>query len=104
MSHSIAIPHHRPVEHERGRRHGLLVGAMLGLIVAALAFAIVESTVRLVTSAPPAEAIIVESLAEPPRRELAREWLWEPKIIEFEHMYHQKKSRRPDWIRRSGGR
>ena len=104
MSQSIGILHHRPAERERGRRHYVLVGAVLGLMIGALGFAIVESAVPLVRAALTTETAVVGSLAELPGRELPREWRWEREAVDFDHMYRQKESPRLDWIRENGAR
>ena len=90
MSESIAIFHYQPAE--RPFRSAFLI-----LIAVALGFAVVAGTV--VRAAISAESTITEPLPEYPARELAPEWRWERKPVEFEHMYRQKASTRVDWIR-----
>jgi hypothetical protein len=99
MSQSIAIPRHRPAEREHGRHHHLFVGAILCLILGALGFGIVATTVAIVRSAASEEVVAAETLATYLPRELPREWRFERKTVEYEHMYRQKQSPRLDWIR-----
>jgi hypothetical protein len=104
MSESIAIPHHRLAGRERGRAHHLLLGALLGMIIGALGFAIVASTVDVVGAALAEKTATAVSLVEFPARELPPEWRWEPKGVEVEHMYRQHAPARLDWIREGGAR
>jgi hypothetical protein len=99
VSHSIAIPRHRPAERERGRHHHLFVGAILCLILGALSFGIVATTVSIVRSAASEEAAAAAPRVAYPARELPREWRLERKAVDFEHMYRQKQSPQLDWIR-----
>ena len=89
---------------ERGLGLHLFYGVLLGLIIGALGFAIVASTVDVVRAALPLETAAVEPLAAYPARELSREWRGERKAIDVDYMYRQKASPRLDWIRRGGGR
>ena len=99
VSHSIAIPRHRPAERERGRHHHLFVGAILCLILGALSFEIVATTVSIVRSAASEETAAAAPRVADPARELPREWRLERKAVDFEHMYRQKQSPQLDWIR-----
>ena len=104
MSESIAIPHRRLARRERGRAHHLLLGALLGMIIGALGFAIVVSTVDVVRLALAEETPAAASLVEFPDRELPPEWRWQPKGVPVEHMYRQHAPARLDWIREGGKR
>ncbi len=107
MSESIAIvPQHRPVGRELGRVRYLCFGALTGLIIGALGFAVVVSTVDVVQAALSSEApvAVAEPLAEYPPRELPREWRGHRKPVAVEHMYRLQGSPRLDWIRNGGAR
>jgi hypothetical protein len=104
MSQSIAIHHHRLSGREWGRRHQLLLGALLGLVIGALGVAIVATTADVVRAALANETAASDAVAAYPVRELPREWRWERKAVEFDHMYRQKQSPRVDWIREGGKR
>ena len=105
----------RPRHAQRGvaLHHYLLRGALLGLIIGALVFALVKSTHGLVRYKVAGEPVIAEHVLEFPSRELAREWRWKPKPVAVEHIYPQKapprldRLQRPpslDWIRKPGSR
>lgn len=66
QSHSVAIPHYRPAAREPGRRPHLLLGMLMGLIVGALGFAILEYTVDLVHASFSTGAPVAASPAEGP--------------------------------------
>ena len=104
MSESITIPHHRPARRDGVRAHYLFVSALLALIIGGLGYAIVASTVDAVRAGISDANAIAEPVVEYPARELPAEWRWEPKGVEFEHMYRQKASPRIDWIRQGGRR
>lgn len=104
MTESIAIPHRRLARREPGRAHHLLLGALLGVIIGALGFAIVVSTVDVVRVAFVEKAPTATSLVEFPARELPPEWRWQPNGVPVEHMYRQHTPPRLDWIREEGKR
>jgi hypothetical protein len=104
MSESIAIPHQRLARRERGRAHHLLLGGLLGMIIGALGFAIIASTVDVVGAALAEKTPTAVSPVEFPARELPPEWRWKPKGVPVEHMYRQYPSARLDWIREGGAR
>lgn len=99
MSHSIAIPHHRHDGQRLARARYLLLSAFLGLVIGALGFAVVASTVDAVRAALLERSAAAERVVSYPPRELPREWRWAPKAVEFEHMYRQQAAPRIDWIR-----
>lgn len=99
VSQSIAIPRHRPAKRERGHHHHLLVRAILCLILGALSFGIVATTVAIVRSAASEETAAAEPRVAYPARELPREWkVWQTGV-EYEHMYRNAPSPQLDWIR-----
>jgi hypothetical protein len=100
VSHSIAIPHYRPAPRERGRHHHLLVGAILCLILGALTYGIVATTVAIVTRAQVDETLAAEPQLAYPARELSREWSGERNAVRSEHMYAQPQSPGLDWLRK----
>ena len=100
MSETIAIPCHRSTGRDRGRARSLLLGAVLGLLIAALGVAITVSTSNVVRAALAGEAPAAQAIAEYPARELPPEWRWTGKAaIDFDHMYRHQASPRRDWIR-----
>lgn len=104
MSHSISIPHPRPTQREHAHRLQLVLGSVLGIVVGAVVFALSQAAIDIVRDATPTQPSVGEPLSEFPRRELPREWRWERKAIQFDHMYRRKESPRLDWIRENGKR
>ena len=104
MSESIAIHHHRPARRERGRRHPLLLGVLLGLVIGTLGFAIVAATVDVAQTAFANEVAATDAAAAFPVRELPREWRTWNIGVDVDHMYRNKQSPRLDWIRQGRGR
>ncbi len=100
----ISHHHHRTARREWGRARNLSLSALLGFLIGVLGLAIAVSTVDVVRAAIVEEAATVEPVVEYPARELPREWQWQPKGLEYEHMYMQRKSPRSDWIRKGSGR
>lgn len=86
------------------RQHRLRGVALLGWVVGALVLFGVGVTHGLTPREASRERVGAEQAVEYPRRELPREWRWEPKAVPVEHMYSQKGSRRLDWIGRPGSR
>ena len=106
-SESIAIfPQHQPAGRELGRARYLGFGALVGLIIGALGFAVVASTVDVVQAALSSQtsAAVAEPLVEYPARELPREWKGAREPVAYQHMYRQQGSPRLDWIRNGGAR
>ena len=99
MSHTIAIQQPRHYGQNLARVRYLLLGAFLGLVIGALGFAAVASSVDVVRAAWLERSAAAEQIVSYPPRELPREWRWEPKAVEFEHMYRQQAAPRIDWIR-----
>jgi len=106
MSESIAtFPQPRSAAPALGRAWALALGVLIGLIAGVLGFALVESTVGAVRVALSVETpAVAEATVEYPARELPREWRWERKPVEYEHMYRKQESPRLDWIRDGGRR
>jgi len=107
MSQSLAsFPHPRSVAHAHGQARALGLGVLLGLIVGVLAFAFVETTIPAVRAALSSKTstVVAEAPAPDPTHELPREWRWERKPVEYEHMYRKQESPRLDWIRDGGKR
>ncbi len=104
MSHAIAI--YQPLHHRQNlaRARYRLLSAFLGLIIGALGFAIVASTIDVVRAASLERSAAAESVVSYPPRELPREWRWEPKTVEYEHMFRQQAAPRIDWIRNGSRR
>jgi hypothetical protein len=109
MSESIAIRSHTHARQSRrrarGRVHHLILGALLGMVVGALGFAIVVSTVdvvRAAVGAPGAAAAAAPPLHDAPARELPREWREWQMGVDVDHMYRRQERPRSDWIRNSG--
>ena len=50
------------------------------------------------------QTFVEQSITEPTAGELPREWRWERRTVEFDHMYRQQDSPRLDWIRESSSR
>jgi hypothetical protein len=93
----------------RGRVHHLLLGALLGIVIGALGFAIAVSTVDVVRAALASQTAADAALAAPPvveypARELPPEWRTWKMGVEVDHMYRQKQSPKLDWIREGGKR
>jgi hypothetical protein len=62
-----------------------IVGAaLLGAALASSAPHVIEAYETATAQAPPAAASLQPA-------ELPREWRWEPKTVEYEHMYRQKR-------------
>ena len=99
MSEMIAIPQYRSAGNEWGREHPRFFRACLGLTIGVLGFAIVMSAFDVVRSAQADQTATVEPAADLLAPDLPREWRWQPKGVEFEHMYRHKTSPRLDWIR-----
>ncbi len=110
MSHSIAIPHyHRPAAHkqERDPRHTrrLFLSALLGMIIVGLGFTITVSSMDAVHASLDVLSQEVVPDVSYPRKELPREWQWNPKPVKYEFMYRGGvKPDRIDWIRNNGRR
>lgn len=75
-----------------------------GRVAAVLALGLVLGTifgaVGIVRYVPAAEPEGVASFDERPARELPREWRWERKPVDFQHMYRNESPQRLGWIRR----
>jgi hypothetical protein len=99
MSEMIAIPRHRPAGNERGRGHPRFIRALLGLTIGVLGFAVAASGFDLVRTVVAEQAATLEPVVNHPAPELPPEWRWQPKGVEYEHMYRKKTSPRFDWIR-----
>ena len=96
MSESIAIHPHRPARRERGRRHPLLLGVLLGLVIGTLGFAIVAATVDVAQTAFASEAATTDAAAAYPVREAPR---WEGKPIVVFEPSRLERPQGLDWIR-----
>ena len=107
MSQSLAtFPQPRSVTRAHGQARALGLGVLLGLIVGVLALAFAETTfpaVRAALSSMTSTAV-AEAPSPDPTHELPREWRWERKPVEYEHMYRKHESPRLDWIRDGGKR
>jgi hypothetical protein len=98
MSSILSLPQPRSAGNAR-RRHPALFRALLGVTLGVLGFAIAATFFDVVQTAVAERAAMIEPVAEFPVRELPAEWRWQPKGVEYEHMYRDKTSPRLDWIR-----
>ena len=81
----------------------------MGVVIGALGFAIVVSTIDVVRASAAIEPAVADasaalSVREYPARELPQEWREWKMGVDVDHMYRQKQSPRLDWIREGGGR
>lgn len=100
MSDSLSIHGHPQVERKYGQRPRWAAAILLlGLV-----FGVFVSGTGGVRFALPAKAATAEPSDEHPARELPREWRWERKSVEFDHMYRNEAPQRLGWIRQGGRR
>ena len=101
MKHTIAVPHHQPVERERRPYRQLALAALLALIIGAVGLAI-ETPINTAWAALSSETAAAEPLPTYPTRVLSEEWreYGSRQPVQYERMYRKDPTpRRPDWIR-----
>jgi hypothetical protein len=102
----IAIYHHPAIRRTQGAGRRAALAAVVTIIVGGLGFLIAVSTVDVARAwyATATATVTRDPVASHPVYELPREWRRSPKLVEYEHMYYRKGSRRLDWIRDSRSR
>jgi hypothetical protein len=98
MKHTIAVPHHQPVERERRPYRQLALAALLALIIGAVGLAI-ETPINTAWAALSSET---EPLPTYSTRVLSEEWMeyGDSQPVQYEHMYRKDPTpRRRDFIR-----
>jgi hypothetical protein len=101
MKQTLAIPHHQPVERERGPYRQLALAALLALIIGAVGLAI-ETPINTAWAALSSETAAAEPLPTYPTRVLSEEWrgYGYRQPVQYERMYRKDPTpRRRDWIR-----
>jgi hypothetical protein len=104
MSQTIAFPQFLTDLPKQGCYRRRLIGALLGLAIAALALAIVASTVEVVEAAFSDQRAAADAIIEFHAPELPRELQWHPKPVAVDHMYRRVDTPRLDWIYAGGRR
>jgi hypothetical protein len=99
MSHAVALRPGRTNTPERSRHRHAFIAASLGVLVGGLGVAVASLAFDAVQSAFTNVSEPVVSPSPLPARELPAEWRWQPRGVEYEHMYRAERTKRPDWIR-----
>lgn len=99
MSEILSQPQPRSAWNASRREHHVLFRALLGVTLGILGFAIATTLFDVARSAVVERTAIVEPVVDFPVRELPPEWRWQPRGVDYEHMYRIKTSPRLDWIR-----
>jgi hypothetical protein len=99
MSEVLSLPQPRSAGNAWVREHRGFLRTFVGAALGILGFAIATTLFDVVQTAVAERTAAAEPVADFPVRELPPEWRWQPKGVEYEHMYRDKTSPRLDWIR-----
>jgi hypothetical protein len=108
MAHDVEIHHYGAAIRNGWRTHPTLstaISATFGMLIGALLFAIVVSTVDIVRATLVGPPSAVPEITTTPRA-LAPDWRSQPETGtgEHDHMYYRTPTQNLDWLRNSGKR